>query len=118
MMIRGYEIGARLIAMIVGVILLIVAVSLFLTQCQSNKHLKKQNEVSGGQAGAAIDSGAVAMNIVSNVATGDAATDEAVAAGQLEIARAAKGQKGAAAKRAACRLKAYANTPQCKEPTP
>jgi hypothetical protein len=44
------------------------------------------------------------------------ATDEQVAVAKAEIAAAAKGQKGAAAKRAACRFKAYANTPQCKEP--
>lgn len=118
MMIFGKEIALKLIAYVVGGLLLVGIIAFGLNQCQSNKHLKKQNEVSEGAAGAAIDSGAVAMNIVSNVATGDAATDEAVAAGQLEIARAAKGQKGAAAKRAACRLKAYKETEQCKEPTP
>jgi uncharacterized membrane protein YdfJ with MMPL/SSD domain len=115
MMIKGYEIGARLIAMIVGVILLIVAVSLFLTQCQSNKHLKKQNEVSEGQAGAAIDSGAVAVNTAAGIIRSDDATDAQVAAAQAEIAAAANGQKGKAAKNAACRFKAYANSPQCKE---
>jgi hypothetical protein len=36
--------------------------------------------------------------------------------GQTEIAAATQGTKGKAAKRAACRLKAYRDTPQCKEP--
>ena len=116
MIIRGYEIGAKLIAYIVGGLLLVGLVAFGLSQCQGRKTAEKQAEVSEGQAGAAIDSGAVAMNIVSEVASGDASTDEAVAAGQAEIAAAAKGQKGAAAKREACRFKAYRDTPQCKEP--
>lgn len=115
MIIKGYEIGAKLIAYVVGAAL-IVGLALFgLNQCQSRKSADKRAEVAAGQAGAAIDSGSVALNIASEVATGDAATDEAVAAGQAQIAAAAKGQKGAAAKRAACRLKAYKDTAQCKE---
>lgn len=115
MTIRGYEITARLLAYIIGAVLLVVAVSLFLSQCHSTKTLKKQNEVSQGEAGAAIDSGQAATNALGNVLGNDAATDATVAQGKAEIAAAAAGQKGAAAKRAACRLKAYANSPQCKE---
>lgn len=116
MIIGGREIAGRLIAMIVGGILIVGLVLLVLSQCQSKKTAQKQNEVAEGQAGAAIDSGSEAMNTVSNVAISDSETDATVAAGQAEIAKAAKGQKGAAAKRAACRLKAYRDTPQCKEP--
>jgi hypothetical protein len=116
MLIFGRLISARIIGMVVGVILLIVAGSLFLRSCQSGKTAKKQAEVSQGQAGAAIDSGVVAVEVASNVVANDMATDEQVAVAKAEIAAAAKGQKGAAAKRAACRFKAYANTPQCKEP--
>jgi hypothetical protein len=100
---------------VVAVVILIVVAGLFLRSCQPGKMAKKQAEVAEGQAGAAIDSGSEAMNTVSNVAAADAETDASVAQGQAEIAKAAKGQKGAAAKRAACRLKAYKDTPQCAQ---
>lgn len=116
MMIFGRQIAGRLIAMIVGGLFLLGLIGFGLNQCQKRKAADKQAEVSEGAAGASIDSGAEAINTVSNVAADDAETDALVAAGQAEIAKAAKGQKGAAAKRAACALKAYRDTPQCKEP--
>lgn len=118
MTIRGYEIGAKLIAMIVGGLLLVALISFAVTQCSSGKRAKKQAEVAEGQAGAAIDSGAVAVATAANIIANDDATDAQVAAAKAEIAAAAKGQKGAAAKKAACRFKAYRDSPQCKEPTP
>jgi hypothetical protein len=118
MMIRGYEIGAKLIAYVVGAVLLVGLIAFGLNQCQGRKTADKQAEVSKGQAGASIDSGVVAVETASNIVASDDATDAQVAAAQAEIAAAAKGQKGAAAKRAACRFKAYRDTPQCKEPTP
>jgi uncharacterized membrane protein YdfJ with MMPL/SSD domain len=116
MMIFGREIAGRVLAAIVGVIVLVLIVSFGLNQCSSRKTAEKQAEVSKGQASASIDSGAEAINTASNIATSDDATDAQVAAAQAEIAAAAKGEKGAAAKRAACRFKAYRDTPQCKEP--
>lgn len=106
----------RLIAMIVAGLLLVGAVLFGLNQCQSRKTAEKQAEVSKGQAGAAIDSGVVAVETASNIAASDDATDAQVAAAQATIAAAAKGQKGKAAKREACKFKAYRDTPQCKEP--
>lgn len=117
MMIRGYSIAGRTLALIAG-ILLIVGLAVFgLSQCQARKTAGKKAEVAEGQAGAAIDSGAEAMNTVGNVAATDTQTDALVAAGQAEIAAAAKGQKGAAAKRAACKMRAYRDTPQCSSIT-
>jgi hypothetical protein len=111
-----YGIAYRTIALAVG-ILALVLVSLFaLNQCQSRKTAAKQAEVSKGEAEAAIGSGAVAIDTASKVIASDEATDAQVAAAQAEIAAAAVGQKGKAAKRAACRFKAYRDTPQCKEP--
>jgi uncharacterized protein YpmS len=108
------RISERMIALAVG-ILALVLVTLFATsQCSKRKTAAKQAEVAEGQAGAAIDSGAEAVNTAANVAASDDATDARVAAAQKEIAAAAKGQKGEAAKRAACRFKAYKETPQCK----
>lgn len=118
MMIRGYSIAGRTIALIVGAILLVLLVSFALNQCQSRKTAEKQAEVSKGEAEAAIGSGVVAIDTASKVIASDNATDAQVAAAQAEIAAAAEGQKGKAAKRAACRFKAYKDTPQCQEPKP
>jgi hypothetical protein len=46
----------------------------------------------------------------------DAATDAAVAQGKAAIHAAPEGQKSAATKNAACRLKSYQDSPQCKGP--
>lgn len=115
MMIFGKQIASRVIGMVVAAVLLILLVSFGLYQCQSRKTADKQAEVSKGQAEASIDSGVVALETASNIVASDDATDAQVAAAQAEIAAAAKGQKGAAAKKAACRFKAYKDTPQCKE---
>lgn len=115
MIIRGYEIGGRIIAVAIGALILVIAAGLFLRSCQSAKTAKKEAEVAQGQAGAAVDSGAEAMNTVSNVAAADAETDLLVSMGQAEIAAASHGTKGKKAKQVACRLKTYRDTPQCQE---
>lgn len=112
------NLSTRLIAMIAGGIVLVVLALLLLNQCQSTKTAKKQAEVSKGQAGASIGSGEVAVKKAAEVMASDDATDAQVAAAQATIAAAAKGQKGAAAKRAACGFKAYRDAPQCREPKP
>lgn len=109
---------ARIIAIIVVAAVLVGLFFLLLNQCQSTKTAKKQAEVSKGQAGASIGSGAEAVNTAANVMASDDATDAQVAAARAEIAAAAKGQKGKAAKAAACRFKAYRGTPACQEPKP
>lgn len=93
----------------------VVLAILFLGQCQSTKTAKKQAEVAEGQGGAAIGAGEEAGNVTANVAASDAETDALVGLGQAEIAAASQGSKGLAAKRAACRLRTYRDTPQCKE---
>jgi type II secretory pathway component PulM len=117
MMIFGKQIAARVITMAVAAFLLVAIAGMALSQCSSKKTAKKEAEVAEGQAGAAIDAGAEAVNTAAGIVASDQATDAQVAAAQAEIAAAAKGQKGAAAKRAACRFRAYRDTPQCKEPT-
>lgn len=116
MTIFGRQIAARLLATIVGGILLVVLILFALSQCQSRKTADKQAEVSKGEAAAAVESGAVAIATASEIIASDDATDAQVAAAQAAIAAAAEGQKGATAKREACRFKAYRETPQCKEP--
>lgn len=110
-----FGLSYRILAMIVAGIVLVALILLLLNQCQSTKTAKKQAEVSKGQAGASIGAGAEAVKKAAEVMASDDATDAQVAAARATIAAAAKGQKGAAAKRAACGFKAYRDTPQCKE---
>jgi FtsZ-interacting cell division protein ZipA len=116
MMIFGKEIALKLIAMIVGGIILIGIILFGLNECRARQTADKQAEVSSEQGQASINAGATAINTVSNIASNDAATDASVAQGQSEIRSAPEGQKGKATRNAACRLKAYRDTPECKEP--
>ena len=100
----------------IGVLLIILLVLGYLSQCSSTKTAKTQNRVSKGEATAAINSGVVALETASKVIASDDATDAQVAAAQAAIAAAAEGQKGKAAKREACKFATYKDTPQCKEP--
>lgn len=118
MMILGRNIAGRVIGMIVGGLFLLALVGFGLSQCSSRKTAEKQAEVAEGQSGAAIDAGAAAVGKAAEIVASDAATDAQVAAAQAEIRAATTGQKGKAAKKAACRFKAYRDTPQCREPTP
>lgn len=115
MMIRGYEIAGRTIALILGIVGIVAAILLFLNTCQSNKHLKAQNRVTNGAAGASIRSGAEATNTIGNVMANDTATDTAVAAGQAQIHAAPQGQKGKVTRKVACGFRSAANRPECKE---
>lgn len=109
------QLTTRLIVMLVAAVLIVGVILFGVNQCQGRKSADKQAEVSREQGQASVGAGQEALNTVSNVAASDASTDASVAQGRAEIGAAAKGQKAIAAKRAACRFKAYANTPQCKE---
>ncbi len=117
MTIRGYTVSARTIAALVA----IIAVVLFLLWApaawRSGKTAKKQAEVSQGQAGASIDAGAEAANTMGNIIALGSETDDAVATGQGEVRAAPEADRGRATVAAACRLRAYRDTPQCKEPS-
>lgn len=115
MMILGRKIAAKVVGMVVTAVVIVLLLTLLLDQCSRKKTAGKEAEVAEGQQGAALDSGSEAMNTVSNVAASDAATDALVGMGQAEIAAASQGSKGKAAKKAACRLRAYVDSPQCKE---
>lgn len=114
----GYQITAKLIAIIVGVLVAVVLVGITLSQCSSSKTANKQAEVSGAQGQASVGAGQEAMNTVSNVAGNAAATDRAVTQGQGEVRTAPEADKGKAAVNAACRFKANKNKPECKGVSP
>lgn len=107
--------GARAIAAGIFALFIVALLTFGVTQCQQRQSASKRAEVSKEQGQASVHSGADAINTVGNVAANDAATDAAVAEGQAAIRNAPEGQKGKAARDAACRLKTYRDTPQCKE---
>jgi ABC-type Na+ efflux pump permease subunit len=110
----GRRIMSRtIIAAIVAAVLLLVIILAGPAACNKIRGQKKQIEVSKGQAGAAIDSGAEAMNTVSAVDQADKATDQAVKEATDEIRKAKPGYSNAAALRAACRLRQYRDSERC-----
>lgn len=111
-MLKG--LSARALALIIGSALLIGIILFGLNECRGRQTASKQAEVSKEQGSASVHAGADAMNTVGNVASNDAATDATVAGGQASIRAAPEGQKGNAARAAACKLKAYRDTPECK----
>lgn len=118
MMIKGYSIGGRLIAIGVAVLLAVGFLLWGPAACRSYFTNKKEASISKGQAGAAIDAGAEATNTLGNVSENAAAADASVAQGQGEVRTAPEGQKGTAAVNAACRFKANRNKPQCQPKGP
>jgi hypothetical protein len=120
MMIRGYEIGGRLIAIVAGVIVLIIAVGLFVRSCDQRRDRAAQERLDSAQAGAAAESSADAINTVSRSGEAQAASEELSRANEKEI-RGAEGAServgagvNAAGLRSLCRRAAYANDPRCR----
>jgi FtsZ-interacting cell division protein ZipA len=109
------RLSARLIAMLVAGVLLVGVILFGLNECRARQSAEKRAEVSHEQSSASTHAGADAMNTVSNVEANAAATDAAVAQGQAAIRNAPEGQKGKAARSAACSMRTYRDTPQCKE---
>jgi cell division septation protein DedD len=106
--------STRVIAMIVGTIVIVVLAVLFLSQCSSTLTAKKQSEVSGAQGQASVGAGQVAVNTLSGVSENNAATDTALTQGQGEVRSAPEAEKGRATVNAACRFKANRNKPECQ----
>lgn len=88
---------------------IIAALVLFLAlwgpaSCRSLFTAKQEAKVSKGQAGAAIDAGAEAMNTVSVVDAKDKAADKINEEGLDAIRKAPEGKRGDAALAASCKL--------------
>jgi hypothetical protein len=120
MMIRGYAISARIIAMIVGVILLIAAVGLFVKSCDNRRSRAAQSRVERSQAEAASNSAADAINTVTGVGTNQAASEDLGRTNERDI-RASEGANtkigagvNAAGRAALCKRAAYRDDPKCK----
>lgn len=122
MTIRGYEISAKLIAMIVGAILLIIVGALTVRSCDKRHSQAAQSRVERSQAEAQANSAADAINTVSAAGRSEAASEDLTRSNEQQI-RAAEGADDKvnpkvrdAGIAALCRRKAYANDPRCHRP--
>jgi len=120
MMIRGYEIGARLIAYIVGGVLIVALLIFGVHYCEKTRSQAAQARVERSQAEATANSAADAINTVTGVGSNQAASEELGRANERDI-RAAQGAGdrigagvNAAGRAALCKRAAYLNDPKCK----
>lgn len=120
MTIFGKEIALRLIAMVVGGILLIATVSFGLYQCDKRRSEAAQARVDNAQAGAASNSAADAIGTVASSGEAEARSEDLTRQNNRDI-RAAPGAGdrvnagvNAAGLQAICRRDAYRNTERCK----
>lgn len=120
MLIFGRQIAGRVIAMVVGAILLIAIAGFGLYQCDQRRNEAAQGKVSGAQAGAAENSAADAINTVSEAGQREAASEGLTRSNERDI-RGAEGAServkpgvDAAGRAALCRREAYRNDPRCQ----
>lgn len=120
MMIRGYEIAGRTIGMIVGALVLLIAVSLLLSQCSKRRNEAVQSRVDASQSNAAATSAGEAINTVARSGEAEKASEDLTRTNERDI-RAAEGagdkvKSGVndAGLKALCRRHAYRNDPRCK----
>jgi hypothetical protein len=120
MTIFGREIATRVIGMVVGVIVLIVAVSLFVRSCDNRRDRAAQSRVDAAQGEAKDESSADAINTVSRSGEAQAESEALSRSNEKEIrnAEGANERVGAgvntAGLRALCRREAYRNSDRCK----
>lgn len=120
MLIFGREIAKSVVALAVGGIVLLIAVSIALTQCQKNRSQEVQGRVDQGQAGAASESANDAIGTVSEAGKREAASEGLTRANERDI----RGADGAgdqmkpgvanAGRAALCKRAAYRDDPRCK----
>lgn len=120
MMIFGREIAARLVVIVVGAIVLILAVSLTVRSCDKRRSQAAQARVERSQAEAASNSAADAIATVTRSGEASAASEELSRQNERDI-RAAEGADArvgagvnAAGLKALCKRAAYRDDPRCK----
>jgi Tfp pilus assembly protein PilW len=121
MMIKGYSIAGRTIAMIVGAILLVAAIVMFTRSCDNRRNQAAQERVEEGQANAASNSAADAIGTVAGAGDREAASEDLTRSNTRDIMN-ADGAKdpinpglNAAGRRALCQREAYKNRPECRQ---
>lgn len=114
------NLSARVIAMIVGALLIVGLLLFGVKQCQDKRNMAAQGRVERSQAEAASNSAADAVNAVSASGEAQAASEELSRTNERDI-RSAEGANAkvgagvnAAGRAALCRRAAYRNDPACK----
>jgi ABC-type protease/lipase transport system fused ATPase/permease subunit len=120
MSVFGYEIGLKLIAYIVGALVLIGVVAFTVRSCDSRHNKAAQIRVEQSQAQAASNSAADAIGTVARSGEAERASEELTRSNEQQI-RAAQGANDKvnpavrdAGIAALCRRQAYASDPRCK----
>lgn len=123
MIIFGKEVAfitARMIAIVAGVVLLIVAVGFTVRSCDKRRSEAAQSRVERSQADAASNSAADAINTVTGVGSNAAASEDLTRQNEKEIrdAEGANDKVNPAARdaglRSLCRRPAYRDNPKCR----
>jgi hypothetical protein len=105
--------GQRIFGAIAGMVLLVFVVLWFSGMLTGLLSAKQEARTAKGQAGAAIEAGAEATNIIGNVMAADAAVDSNVKGGRDAILARPAGHSNDAAVRAACRLRSHFDSERC-----
>lgn len=120
MIIFGREIAGRVIGLIGGVIVLIIAAGLFVRSCDKRRSEAAQARVERGQAGAASESAKDAIGTVRASGEAEKASEELTRSNEREI-RNAEGANDPvnpasrdAGLRSLCRRPAYRDNAKCK----
>jgi hypothetical protein len=114
------KLSARVIAMVVGVIVLIAAVGLFVRSCDARRSRAAQTRMDNAQAEGRVKSEGEALNTIGNNADRADQIDQTVKEGSNEV-RSAPGSDAKvdprsrdAARRAACKLRSYRDSDECR----
>lgn len=114
--------STRLVAMIVGAVLIVGLLVFGVKQCEQRQNAASQGRVDASQAGAAQDSARDAINAVEASGERETASEALTRENEANI-RAAEGAAAPvnpavrdAGIAALCQRKAYANDPRCRRP--
>ena len=126
MLIKGYELTARLIATIVGGLVIVVLAGLLLRSCEKRRSEAAQARVEHSQAEAASDSAKDAINAVAASGEAEQASEDVTRANDKEIRNAEGANQSVgsgvdlAGRRSLCKRAAYRDDPKCRmfQPTP
>jgi hypothetical protein len=120
MNIFGYQIATRIIAMIVGGLLIVGILAFGVTQCDKRRNEAAQGRVDSAQGQAQSNSAADAIGTVTRRGAEDTASEDLTRINEREI-RAAPGAGdrvnagvNAAGLAALCKRQAYKNTERCR----
>jgi hypothetical protein len=120
MIIAGREIAGRIIGMVVGVIVLIVAVGLFVKSCDNRRNQAAQTRMDREMGDAASNISADAIGTVARSGEAAAASEELTRENEKEIRNAQGADErvgagvNAAGLRSLCKRDAYRDSERCR----